>query len=46
MDTITVNLGDRVIVVARGVNLRAALLGAGASPHNDGATIVNCRGLG
>ena len=46
MDTITVNLGDQGIVVERGVTLRAALLHAGRSPHNDGAAVVNCRGLG
>jgi ferredoxin len=46
MDTIALNLGDQVIRVERGVNLRAALLGAEVSPHNDGARLLNCRGLG
>lgn len=46
MDRITLKLGDVEIEAAAGVNLRDALLGAGRSPHNEGATWLNCRGLG
>jgi ferredoxin len=46
MDSIKLNVGDRELVAERGVNLRAALLSGGCSPHNDGASLVNCRGLG
>jgi ferredoxin len=38
--------GERMIEVQRGEKLRTALLRRGATPHNAGARLINCRGLG
>jgi len=38
--------GERIIDVQRGELLRTALLRKGATPHNAGARLINCRGLG
>ena len=41
-----VRFRDRVIACHEGERLRDVLLRAGESPHNQGATLVNCRGFG
>jgi ferredoxin len=38
--------GERTIEVQRGELLRTALLRRGVTPHNAGARLINCRGLG
>ncbi len=42
----TVHVRDQAIDCPEGAILRDVLLEAGESPHNGGAAIANCRGLG
>ena len=42
----TVTFGDAEIDCEEGAVLREVLLEAGVSPHNGGATALNCRGHG
>eukprot|EP00959_Pyramimonas_sp_CCMP1952_P417611 8749481-Pyramimonas_sp.AAC.1 len=46
VDTVTVKYRGKSIEVRKGARLRTALLKNGATPHNEGAVYINCRGIG
>ena len=45
-DNVKVHFRGREISAKRNEKLRDVLLRAGATPHNGGAQVINCRGLG
>mmetsp|Transcript_8021 Transcript_8021/g.16419 ORF Transcript_8021/g.16419 Transcript_8021/m.16419 type:complete len:201 (+) Transcript_8021:98-700(+) len=46
VDTVTVKYRGKSFEVRKGAKLRTALLKNGATPHNEGAVYINCRGIG